>query len=170
MDFGCGTGTLSLMVKKQFPLVAITGLDVDDDVLSIAEAKAEQGHLDIYLTKYDGEHIPFRDHQQFDMIISSLAFHHIPTATKGPLLKQLYDITKPGGKIVIADFGKPRTIYTKIAFGFFRRLDGKENTQTNRDGLLPEFVKVSRFSEVHITSSFNTAFGTIDIIKGRKVV
>ena len=111
---------------------------------------------------------PFFGKAQFDKIVSSLVFHHIPTADKETLLKQLYEITKPGGEIVIADFGKPRTIYTKIAFGVFRRFDGKDNTQTNRDGLLPGFIDSSGFNNVRVISFFNTAFGTIELIKGIK--
>ena len=168
LDFGSGTGTLAIMIKEKYPESKITGVDVDEKINSIAERKIRSKGLLIPIITYDGIRIPFVGNTQFNKIISSLVFHHIPTTAKAPLIKQLYEITEPGGEIVIADFGKPRTIYTKIAFGFFRRFDGKDNTQVNRDGRLPEFMANSGFSKVRVVSHFNTAFGTIDLIKGTK--
>lgn len=168
LDFGCGTGTLSLMIKEQFPSVTLIGIDVDRDVLSIAETKAKQKGLAIFLIKYDGEHLPFNDHQQFDNIISSLVFHHLPTAQKAKILHQLYHILKSGGKLQIADFGKPKNWYTKIAFGIFRRFDGEENTRVNARGLLPEFIANAGFTAVEESSAYNTLFGTMTLIKAVK--
>lgn len=165
LDFGCGTGTLAIMIKEQYPSVNIIGIDVDDDIIAIAEQKIKARGLRIPVKKYDGQNLPFIGYQQFDKIVSSLVFHHIPTPAKRSLLNQLYRLIKPGGELHIADFGKGKNLYTKAAFGIFRRFDGKENTQVNADGLLPEFVKGGGFSDVQILSSFNTAFGTVDLLK-----
>ena len=48
LDFGIGTGTLSLMLKQQFPKLHIIGIDVDKKILELAQswqinrAKTEQ--------------------------------------------------------------------------------------------------------------------------------
>ena len=75
---------------------------------------------------------------------------------------------KPGGQLHIADFGKANNIFTKIAFGIFRRLDGEENTRINSQGLLPEFIKKVGFTNVKETKYFNTLFGTVKLISAIK--
>lgn len=167
LDFGCGTGTLAIMIKEQFPSVNIVGIDVDAEIIAIAEKKIKAKGLSIPLKKYDGESLAFLGHQQFDRIVSSLVFHHIPTTTKRNVLSQLYRITKPGAELHIADFGKPKNLYTKAAFGLLRRFDGVENTSVNVEGLLPHFIKGGGFKEIQVTQSFNTAFGTVELIKAK---
>lgn len=165
LDFGCGTGTLSIMIKERFPNVNITGIDVDDKILSIAEKKILDKNLSIQLKKYDGENLPFIGNQHFDKMVSSLVFHHLPTDTKRKIFSQLYQLIKPGGELHIADFGKAKTVYTKIALEIFRRFDGEENTRINAKGLLPDFIKEGGFTEVEFLKSYNTAFGTVDLLK-----
>lgn len=168
LDFGCGTGTLSIMLKEQYPKVTVMGVDVDDKIIAIAEKKIKQRGLQISIQKYNGEDLSGFGNQQFDKIVSSLVFHHLPTNKKRTVLSQIYKLTKKEGELHIADFGKPKNNYTKIAFNLFRRFDGVENTAVNAEGLLPDFITDCGFPKVEILQSFPTAFGTIDLIKAFK--
>lgn len=165
LDFGCGTGTLAIMIKEQYPLVNITGVDVDEQILAMAEKKMRNAQLNISLSKFDGEDLNFLGNQKFDKILSSLVFHHIPTHVKMKIFYQLFNLLKPGGELHIADFGKAKTLYTKVATALFRRLDGMENTQVNADGLLSAFIRAGGFKKVEHSKYFNTAFGTVDLLK-----
>lgn len=165
LDFGCGSGTLAIMIKEQYPSVNIIGVDVDEAIIRMAERKIRAKGLNVPIKKYDGQNLSLFGHQQFDIIVSSLVFHHIPTAQKRTVLSHLYRIIKPGGTLHIADFGKPKNLYTKTAFGLFRKFDGVENTSVNAEGLLPDFVKGGGFRDVEILQSFNTAFGTVDLLQ-----
>ena len=40
LDLGCGTGTLTLMLKRVYPNASVTGMDGDPQVLDIAREKA----------------------------------------------------------------------------------------------------------------------------------
>lgn len=164
LDFGVGTATLSIMIKQQFSSVNITGVDVDSKILEIAKNKVNG---DVQLIQYDGSYLSLSD-RSIDKIVSSLVFHHIPTANKKIVLKELYRILKPGGELHIADFGKANNLYAKLAFGIFRRIDGEENTRTNSQGLLSEFIKLAGFKNVKETKYFNTLFGTIKLISAVK--
>lgn len=168
LDFGCGSGTLTIMVKEQYPSVHIIGVDIDAEIIGIAEKKIKAKGLAIPIKKYDGESLKIFGHQQFDKIASSLVFHHLPTAKKRAVFSQLYSLLKPGGELHIANFGKPKSLYTKQAFSLLRRFDGVENTSVNAEELLPHFMKESGFSDVKKTQSFNTAFGTVDLIKASR--
>ena len=167
LDFGTGTATLSIMIKQQYPSIKIAGVDVDKEILGIANKKINDLKLEIDLQEYDGSKLPFRE-ASWDRIISSLVFHHIPTENKKIVLKEIYRCLKPGAELHIADFGKAATAYTKLAFGIFRRLDGENNTRANSRGLLPEFIKEAGFEKVEETMQFNTAFGTVRLIKAVK--
>lgn len=164
LDFGIGTATLSLMIKQQFQAVSITGIDVDNKILKIAKKKTGAA---VDLQRYDGSNLPFNE-GAFDIIVSSLVFHHIPTANKKNVLQELYRVLKPGGELHIADFGKPQNLYTKLAFAIFRRMDGEENTRVNSKGLLPEYIQKAGFINVKETCYFNTVFGTIKLIRAFK--
>ena len=83
-------------------------------------------------------------------------------------MKEIYRCLKPGAELHIADFGKVSTIYAKLAFGIFRRIDGEENTRINSKGLLPAFIQEAGFEKVEETKQFNTALGTIRLIKAVK--
>ena len=169
LDFGCGTGTLAIMIKEQFPSVTIRGLDVDPKILAIAERKIASKMLNIQLHEYDGENFPFLGYQHFDKIVSTLAFHHIPTAVKRKIIPQLYKLIKPDGQIFIADFGRPRNLYQKVIFRLLRRFDGIDNTHVNAEGLLPDFIKAGGFKAVDLVRSYNTIFGSIDLIIGKDI-
>ena len=70
------------MIKEQYPLVNIKGVDVDEQILAIAEKKIGSAQLNISLRKFDGEDLSFLGNQQFDMIVSTLVFHHILLKSK----------------------------------------------------------------------------------------
>lgn len=47
LDLGCGTATLSIMIKQLQPEAIVVGLDGDDEALDIARAKAKAAHVAI---------------------------------------------------------------------------------------------------------------------------
>lgn len=49
LDVGCGTGTLTLLIKQTEPNAIVYGLDMDPQVLNIARRKAEQAGEGIIL-------------------------------------------------------------------------------------------------------------------------
>lgn len=169
LDFGIGTATLSIMIKLRYPYVKISGVDADKEILEIAKKKIIALKLDIDPVHYDGSRIPFPD-ATWDRIVSSLVFHHIPTDNKKIVLKEIYRCLKPGAELHIADFGKATNTYTKLAFALFRRLDGEANTRVNSKGLLPDFIREAGFEHVEETKYFNTAFGTVRLLKAVKPV
>ena len=61
LDLGCGTGTLTVMLKKSAPLANITGLDGDPKVLSIAQIKAAQANVNIKWDQGMAFKLPYPD-------------------------------------------------------------------------------------------------------------
>jgi ubiquinone/menaquinone biosynthesis C-methylase UbiE len=76
LDLGCGTATLSLLLKEMCPNGEIIGLDADANVLAIARAKITHQNEDIELVQAMSFDTPFTD-TIFDHVFSSLFFHHL---------------------------------------------------------------------------------------------
>lgn len=168
LDFGCGTGTLTIMIKEFLPEANVSGIDVDIQILNKAIAKAEQEGLDIFLIDYDGSNFPF-PHNRFDNIVSCLVFHHLDTDKKRQILGECFHVLKQGGKLTIADFGRSRSWVQRLQFNIIRGLDGFKSTDANAKGLLPKLIADSGFENVTIKKRFKTMFGEVQIIIAEKI-
>lgn len=160
LDFGCGTGTLLLMIKKKYPEIKLTGIDVSRQMIHLAASKISKMKLDIHVHVYDGERLPFIENS-FDKIVSSFVFHHLTTSFKQVILKDLLWVLKSGSKLCIVDFGKPKTFFTNIGFQIIKHFDGYDNTSVNAKGLIPEFIKEAGFKKVEEKKMVNTTWGSV---------
>ena len=168
LDFGCGTGTLTIMAKETYPHANITGIDIDAQVLHKAADKTKRKGLDILLLKYDGANLPFQQNS-FDRVISCLVFHHLDTETKQNILKEIFRILNKSGQLHIADFGRSESWLQRALFNIIRGLDGFKSTDTNAKGLLPELIQDAGFENVIIKKRFKTIFGEVQIMGADKI-
>lgn len=167
LEFGFGTGSNLLLVKKQNPNIDLVGLDIDPKVKEIAAYKLAKNSLDIPLNLYDGGVFPFADNQ-FDKVYSCLVFHQLDAVTKLNCLKNIYRVLKPNGSLIIADWGKAQNRLMRLAFGLVQLLDGFKTTNDNVKGLMPDFITKAGFQNVQISQSINTAIGTFSYFKAIK--
>lgn len=167
LDFGVGTATLSLLVKQEYPEAFLYGVDIDDKILKIAKQKAEEQKIEITLTKYNGEKLPYPDNY-FDSVLSSLVFHHLDVNQKQKSLVEINRVLKPNGELHIADWGKPSHVGMRLLFYLVQFLDGFKTTRDNVKGLLPDYMKCSNFNSVEEGKTYNTIFGTLCLYKGLK--
>ena len=108
LDIGCGTGSLTLLLKKLHPGVEVVGLDPDPKALAIAKRKAQRAGLAIQLDQGFSDQLPYPD-ASFDRVFSSLMFHHLQTDEKSATLREVRRVLKPGGSLHLLDFGPPRS-------------------------------------------------------------
>ena len=167
LDFGCGTLTLSLLLRAQNSNIGITAIDVDDKVLEIAKRKNESANAGIALIKYDGAKLPFADNT-FERVMSSLVFHHLTGEQKLNALQEIHRVLKPEGELHIADWGKAQNILMRALFYPIQLLDGFKTTQDNVEGKLHAFIQQADFSLVEIKKSFSTIYGTLQLFKAKK--
>jgi ubiquinone/menaquinone biosynthesis C-methylase UbiE len=140
LDIGCGTGTLILEAKKLYPDLDITGLDADTGFLQKAKRKLEKAGIQASLVQGLAQDLPFQS-TTFDLVTSSLVFHHIPLEDKKRAMKEVFRVLKPGAKFVLVDFGKPENTGMRILLNITRLVDGQENMKPNLDGKLPVFLQ-----------------------------
>lgn len=167
LDFGCGTGTLTIMAKESHPGANITGIDIDVEILNKAIQKAQVKSLDILLLNYDGVKLPFHNNN-FQRVISCLVFHHLDTDTKQRVLAEVFRVIDRNGQLHVADFGRSKSLLQRILFNLVRGLDGFKSTDANAKGILPELISAAGFKNVSINKRFRTAFGEVQIISADK--
>lgn len=167
LDLGCGTATLTLLIKQRHPQTEVFGLDGDQQVLKLARIKAAERGLTVTLDHGAADAVPYPDNT-FDRVFSSLLFHHLTRENKKRALTEAFRILRPGGELHIADWGKSQNGVMRIAFLLVQLLDGFKTTTDNVNGLLPTLIEEAGFAQVQQTISYATIFGTLSLHKAQK--
>ena len=164
LDLGCGTGTLSVLLKQSQPQAEAVALDADPKVLTIARTKAARASLGITFDQGLATHLPYPD-RSFDCVLSSLMLHHLAKLQKERTLREAYRVLRPGGEIHVMDFGRPHVAYTRLVALLLIQF---EQVADNIKGLLPETMHYAGFEEVNETAKFVTVVGSISFYQARR--
>ncbi|MSP13184.1 MAG: methyltransferase domain-containing protein [Chloroflexi bacterium] len=165
LDLGCGTGTLTIRIKQMHPEADVVGLDGDTGVLAIARAKTASIGVSIGFVQGLAFQLPYPD-AAFDRVLSSLVFHHLTTDNKIKTLRECFRVLKPGGELHIADFGKPFNTYTNLLAPVMEKA---EEVSANIQGLLPQMMLESGFTQVAEPAHYTTIFGGLSLYRARKL-
>lgn len=168
LDIGCGTATLSILMKKQYTKAIVIGIDGDPKILRIAEKKLKESNVTIELVQGLSYSLPFPDNY-FDVVTSSLMLHHLSKEDKHRTIREVYRVLKPSGEFNVADWGKTNLWGIRVLFYIVQLLDGFKTTQDNIKGLLPQYFKANHFSNVTEHKRFTTLLGSISIYQAVKL-
>jgi len=103
LDVGCGTGNLIMMMHDRNKNNKFTGVDISEKMIDIARDKTRGCENIEFIVGKTGS-LPFR-RNSFDYVTSSVSFHHWPEHEEA--LKEIYEMIKPSGKLLIADLTIP---------------------------------------------------------------
>lgn len=131
LDVGCGTGLLFNHVKTQAKL--LVGVDVSRRILEVAKRRA-RGNGNIELIQADADYLPFPK-QLFDIAFAVTLIQNMPRPTR--TLKEVREITKPGGRIVLTAIRKG---YTKKSLAGIIQNAGLEIKEFCDDPCLKGYV------------------------------
>jgi demethylmenaquinone methyltransferase/2-methoxy-6-polyprenyl-1,4-benzoquinol methylase/phosphoethanolamine N-methyltransferase len=107
LDVGCGTGDLTLELAHRVGSGGlVAGIDAAPEMVARACQKAGRQHLAIDFRVEPVERLSFAD-QTFDVVVSSLVFHHLPDALKRQALAEIRRVLKPGGRLLLVDLLGP---------------------------------------------------------------
>lgn len=162
LDLGCGTGTLTLMLKRACPGARIIGLDADGAALATARRKIEAAGLHIPLIRALAFDLPFPP-GSFGRVLSSLVFHHLATDAKRRTLEAVRTLLEPGGELHVADWGRAQDPLMRLAFLGVQVLDGFANTTDNVRGRLVPLMREAGFAQVAEPYRGRTLFGTLSL-------
>jgi ubiquinone/menaquinone biosynthesis C-methylase UbiE len=92
LEIGCGTG---LSFSHFFTEARVTAIDIDDDFLARAHARAAE-HPNVTVARADAQALPFAD-ASFDTVVACLVFCSIPSASRA--LSEARRVLRPGGSL-----------------------------------------------------------------------
>ncbi|PAU85747.1 methyltransferase type 11 [Pseudomonas sp. WN033] len=167
LDLACGTGTLAVWVKRQYPRLSMSAVDADPAILTLARRKADKAGISVDFAQAMSQALPYAN-SRFDRVLSSLFFHHLSWEVKQRTARELFRIIKPGGQLHVADWGKPENPLMRSLFLFIQLLDGFDNTGDNLAGRLVPLFEAAGFVEVTQARTFNTLFGTMALYSAVK--
>jgi ubiquinone/menaquinone biosynthesis C-methylase UbiE len=168
LDLGCGTATLSILMKEMQPGATIIGLDGDPKILGLAKKKALDTAADILLTLGMAYELPYAD-ASFDRVVSSLVLHHLSSVQKRRTLRELHRVLRSGGRLHIADWGKARRGPQRIGALLEQWFDGYDNTSDNFLGRLPEMFAEAGFQHVQEVCQYQTLVTGLSLFQASKV-
>jgi len=117
LDMATGTGDLAVASLKLNPK-KITGIDLSEGMLSVGRKKiAELKKSEIIeMLKGDSEKILFEDNT-FDACTVGFGVRNFENLEQG--LAEIYRVLKPGAKLVVLEFSKPKKFPVKNLYNFY---------------------------------------------------
>ena len=104
LDVGCGTGYFATrLTPAVLPGGTVTGVDPSAPMIDYCRQRAATH------TRFEvgtAQYLPFNDHS-FDVVVSSLAIHHIPPDTRAAALTEMLHVLRPHGRLLLADIRPP---------------------------------------------------------------
>jgi ubiquinone/menaquinone biosynthesis C-methylase UbiE len=162
VDVGCGTGTIAIALAAAAPAADVTGVDGDSDVLSLAMRK--RGAERVTWTEGLATSLPVPE-SSADRVVMSLLLHHLAPAAKRQALAEALRVLRPGGRLHIADWGRPPAPLMRVAFFLTVQLvDGLEGTRDHAIGRLPQLIAEAGFADVVRRDRLWTPWGSLELM------
>ena len=161
---GTGTGTFAIALAARRADADIKGVDGDPQILALARRKQGAGAVEWH--EGLAQTLPFED-ASADAVTISLVLHHLLPEDKRAALSEIRRILKPGGRLHIADWGRPHDPLLSAVFFFTQAIDGFDRTADHRAGRLPAFIEETGFGPVERYGRFRTGFGSLELLSAQ---
>ena len=119
LDLATGTGDFAIASLRLNPEQVI-GMDISAGMLEVGKTKMlkkNYNHI-IDMRLGDSENLPFEDNY-FDALTVGFGVRNYENLEKG--LSEMLRVVRPGGKLVILEFSKPKKFPIKQAFKFYSK-------------------------------------------------
>jgi demethylmenaquinone methyltransferase / 2-methoxy-6-polyprenyl-1,4-benzoquinol methylase len=118
LDVATGTADVAILSAAILKPQKITGIDISDGMLAVGRKKVEKLGLQntIELLNGDSETINFNDNT-FDGVTVAFGVRNFQNLEKG--LQEIKRVLKPGGKLVVLEFSKPKLWATQKVYNLY---------------------------------------------------
>lgn len=118
LDLCCGTGDLAFSLTKAG--AQVVGLDFSESMLKVAHRRAAQKNAthnpEFILGDAQNTSLPGNG---FDIVTVGYGLRNLASLEAG--LREMTRVAKPGGRLLVLDFGKPdNTVWRAIYFGYLK--------------------------------------------------
>lgn len=167
VDIGCGTGTLTTELARALPAAAVIGVDGDPAILAQAAGKTAAANVCVELREGRAQLLPLPD-DSADIAVMSLLLHHLTREDKLLALREARRVLRGGGRLLIADWGRPGDPVTAVTFFALRLLDGWHQTADHAAGRLPGLITTAGFGNLEPLGQWTTVWGRLTLTCARK--
>lgn len=117
LDVATGTADFAIELRKLKPR-KIIGVDISEQMLAYGRVKVKNKGLDelITLSRGDSENLPLDDNS-FDAVTVAFGVRNFENIDKG--LAEMNRVLRPGGRLVVLEFSKPKVFPVKQIFYFY---------------------------------------------------
>jgi ubiquinone/menaquinone biosynthesis C-methylase UbiE len=159
VDVGCGTGTLAIALAAGG--ARVTGVDPDAEVLALARAKP--GADAVQWREGGATALPLTE-ASADRVVMSLMLHHLGPEARRAALAEARRVLRQGGRLHVADWGRPRGVLPNAGARLLARIDDAESLREHLDGRLPELIAAAGLDDVALRGRIGTVWGTLELI------
>jgi ubiquinone/menaquinone biosynthesis C-methylase UbiE len=105
LDVGCSAGYLARKLATAVaPAGRVTGVDPSATAIGYARQRARPG---LTFSTGTAQELGQPD-ASFDVVTCTLALHHVPARQRAAAVAEMYRVTRPGGRLLLADFDPGR--------------------------------------------------------------
>ncbi len=156
LDVATGTADVAIMTTKVLHPEKVIGIDISDGMLELGRKKVAEQNLGsiIDLQNGDSETINFLDNT-FDAVTVSFGVRNFEHLEQG--LAEILRVLKPGGKLVVLEFSKPKApvikqfynVYMKVVAPMMGKLFSKNrNAYKYLDESIKKFPEGKNFTQI----------------------
>lgn len=155
LDCATGTGDLALAFARAVgERGLVVGSDFCEEMLSVAPAKAARAGLPVRFEAADVLALPYPD-ASFDVVSIAFGIRNVEDARRG--IREMARVARPGGRVVILEFGQPGGFLFGPLFRWYRRVllpriggwvSGQRSAYVYLDRTAQEFPSGERFMEL----------------------
>jgi demethylmenaquinone methyltransferase/2-methoxy-6-polyprenyl-1,4-benzoquinol methylase len=119
LDLCTGTGDLALAyLRAARGRVPVYGADFCREMLDLALEKTQRRKARIHFLEADAQLLPFEDNV-FQITSVAFGLRNVTDTHRG--LSEMVRVTRPGGKVVVLEFSRPRGALSGRAYTFYFR-------------------------------------------------